>query len=156
MRKFLAALVILTLVASYEASAVAATPIVALGKTCNKPGTIQSSGKKKLQCVTAGSKTAVWKTYIPVKSSPTLNTPTPRAVSPVATPSAPPAPTSFADLYANRLGISGAAWVKSQSVFKASTTMTPPIEIFTGPNTNPYETNAKASIDKVTKLMGGA
>lgn len=34
--------------------------------------------------------------------------------------------------------------------------MTPPIEIFTGPNTNPYETNAKASIDKVTKLMGGA
>ena len=155
MRKLLASLVVLTFVASYADCAVAATPLVALGKSCNKPGTIQSSGKTKLQCVITGSKTAVWKKYIPVKSSPVQNSTTPTTSAPAEMPSTPTAPTSFADLYANRMGISSAAWSKSRSVFEASVKTAPPVAIFTGPNTTPYEKNAWATIDKVTKLMGG-
>ena len=139
MRKLFASFVIVALLASYAEGAVAATPVVAAGKPCNKPGAIQSSGKTNLRCMITGARSAVWKKYSP-------------SPSPVKPPSAP---TSFSDLYANRLGISYAAWAKSNNVFVSSTKFPPPVSIFTGPNTKPYETNAFETISRVTKLLDG-
>jgi len=155
MRKIVATLIALSCILGNFESSVAASPVIALGKSCNKPGLIQQVGKVRLQCIITGAKTASWKKYTEPKSNPVRSVPVPLAVP---TPSADPIPTgstSFSDLYANRLGISRAAWAKSQSVFEASTSVTPPIEIFTGPNTKPYETNANVTVDKVTKLISG-
>lgn len=109
-----------------------------------KPRT-SSSDHQAVQPVTA-----------PLQSPVTQASSAPTSQPAAQQPSPPVVPTSFTDLYANRAGIMYGAWSKSNAVFQASTAAVPPIQIFTGPNTKPFESDPAASIGLVAKILGGS
>ena len=143
------------------------------GDVCKKVGTTSTVKGLKYTCIKSGKK-MVWSKGVPVKKvtpapsatpkpSPSVEvspapvpstTPTP-SPSPTPTPTSEPIvlPTSFADLYENRKGISLAAWQKSSEIIKANKSKAGILEIFTGPNTKPYYDDYPTAVSLVSRLF---
>jgi hypothetical protein len=143
------------------------------GDVCKKVGTTSTVKGLKYTCIKSGKK-MVWSKGVPVKKvtpapsatpkpSPSVEvspapvpstTPTP-SPSPTPTPTSEPIvlPTSFADLYENRKGISLAAWQKSSEIIKANKSKAGTLEIFTGPNTKPYYDDYPTAVSLVSRLF---
>ena len=149
---FLSALVLISIVTAPQSHG-AALPV--LGKSCNQPMQIQSSGKTKLVCTITGPHAAIWKKYVPSATAPSATTPS--AVAPTAAPTAKASePTSFSDLYANRQGLARAAWEKLNSAISTSAASLPTVEIYRGPNTPQYDQNPQAALSTDLQLFPNA
>lgn len=148
-----------------------AAAAVKQGQACKKVGITSTSNGLKFTCVKSGKK-LVWNKGVPVKKVNPIpaNTPTPApspkvdpsptpsaTVTPTPTPTPEPIvlPTSFADLFENRKGISLAAWQKSSEIIKANKSKAGSLEIFTGPNTKPYYDDYPTAVSLVSRLFPG-
>ena len=128
------------------------------GSACKKAGLISVESGRKFTCVKQGKK-FVWDKGVVVKTKP-ANVPAP-VTTPTSTPSptatTPVVPTSFADLWEKRAGISYASWSSAVTAMSKNPSSLPPIEIFRGPNTPTYSTDAalKTALEDVSKLYSG-
>jgi hypothetical protein len=125
-----------SLLTSTSASAVAKQ-----GSTCKKAGITSTVNGLKFTCIKSGKK-LVWSKGVAVKKA----APTPTAQSVVL-------PTSFEDLYANRKGISLAAWQKSSEIIKSTKSKAGTLEVFTGPNTTPNFDDYPTPVSLVSRLF---
>jgi hypothetical protein len=97
-------------------------------------------------------------TPTPTPSPSVSATPTPSATAestPTPTPTVIATPTGFSDLYENRKGISQAAWNKSSELIKANKAKNGTLEIYTGPNTQPYFDDYPTAVGLVSRLFPG-
>jgi hypothetical protein len=117
MKKILTALLTLSLLSSYTSPAFSANKVVA-GATCAKAGQVSASNKPLLICTKNGKK-LIWKEAGKASFTP------------------PAEPTSFENLYANRAGVSYAAWRKISESIKGNTSKLGTLDIHTGPNSSP-------------------
>jgi hypothetical protein len=162
--------------------AYSATPPKA-GSVCLKQGLTKTHQGKKYTCIKSGKK-LVWSkgvvkekatatpaptvtvtatpnptpTPIPTPTQTPTPTPTPSpspTPTPTPTPTFPDAPTSFDDLIANYLGISYAAWSKSNAAISAASDVAPPFNALTGPNTTLAFKNPASAYDLVARMYSG-
>ena len=112
------------------------------GAVCIKANQVVASNGYTFQCVKMG-KSLVWSKGTKVK----LPTPTAKPVP------SPITPTSFEDLYANRSGIAYAAWKSINSAKGGSPVQLPPIETYTGPNTNPQGPSPTVALQFIANLF---
>jgi hypothetical protein len=128
------------------------------GSACKKAGLISVESGRKFTCVKQGKK-FVWDKGVVVKPVPAkVPTPTPTPTpTPSPTATTPVVPTSFADLWEKRSGISYASWSSAVNAMSKNPSSLPPIEIFRGPNTPTYSTDAalKTALEDVSKLYSG-
>ena len=154
---FLSALVLISIVTAPQSHG---SVLPVLGKSCNQPMRIQTSGKTKLVCTITGPHAAIWKKYVPSPTAPSATAPsatTPSAVTPTAAPTAKASePTSFSDLYTNRQGLARAAWEKLNSAISTSAASLPTVEIYRGPNTPQYDQNPQAALSTDLQLFPNA
>ncbi len=161
-RKFVASLILFSLIAS-PAAVNAAAPKA--GAKCAKTGATATASGKKFTCIKSGKK-LVWNKGVIIKAA----APTPTAIgdpigaiggSPANSPAPAPvvkypdAPTSFDDLIANYEGISYAAWSKSSAAIKASNDVAPPFKVLTGANTTLAFKNPASAFDLVARMYSG-
>ena len=112
------------------AGAQAATKIGSACKQINATSTINGVSVK---CLKTGNK-YTWKRVATANNSAAL-------------------PTSFADLVANRKGISQAAWTKVNQSISKSAPKVGTLEIYTGPKTKPYFNDYQKAISLVSRLF---
>ncbi len=127
------------------------------GSACKKAGVSTVDSGRKYTCVKQGKK-FVWDKGVVVKANPSkVPAPVPTS-TPTPTASGPAVPTSFADLWEKRAGISYATWLSANAAMSKNPSTLPPVEIFRGPNTPIYFTDAKliSALEDVTKLYAGA
>jgi hypothetical protein len=129
---------------------------VKAGSACSKAGIKSVSAGKTYICVKSGKK-LVWDkgVLIPVaKPAPSKSEP---ALAPTATASAPSiaVPTSLADLYEKRKGISYSVWSKFNKAVSQPDVTLPPIEIYRGPNTRTYVKDPNSYFKQVVQLFPG-
>ena len=154
MKRSLALAIILCLLClSLPAHSVAAAKA---GSACPKFGKTAVIGGKKFTCVKSGKK-SIWNKGVATKdpgtgvkktdeekSSPTAGTkwPVPSKM-----------PSSFADLYENREGISYSAWLKTAKAMSANAGKVPPLDVLIGPNTKPWSSNHEEVIKQVSQAF---
>ena len=131
MKKFVSILLTIALITP-TAQSFAATPKA--GAACKKLNEVQIVKNVKFTCIKSGKK-LIWDFTIE-KTKPVTFVPS-------------PAPTSFDDLYEKRAGISYAAWFKTTQIMKNSTAREAELEIYTGPNTKPWQ-NDVAAVQRMT------
>lgn len=125
------------------------------GSACPKIGKTAVIGGKKFTCVKSGKK-SIWKKAVATKypgtgvkktdeekSSPSAGT---KWLAPSKMPS------SFADLYENREGISYKALQVTAEIMAKNVAKVPPIEVLVGPSTTPWSSNH----EEVVKLTSSA
>jgi hypothetical protein len=125
------------------------TPTVAhgatkIGATCTKPNATSTASGVSVKCLKTGSK-YTWKKVASAKTG--AKAPTAASEEPVTVP------TSFADLKANRKGISQGAWSKVNKAITTNAAKIGTFEIFTGPNTKPYYDDYLKAVTLVSKLF---
>ena len=126
------------------------------GSACPKIGKTAVIGGKKFTCVKSGKK-SIWNKGVVTKdpgtgvkktdeekSSPTAGTkwPVPSKL-----------PSSFADLYDNRAGISYAAWLKISKAISTNASKIPAMEVLIGPNTKSWSSNHEEVIKQVSQAF---
>ena len=126
------------------------------GSACPKIGKTAVIGGKKFTCVKSGKK-SIWNKGVATKdpgtgvkktdeekSSPSAGTkwPVPSKL-----------PSSFADLYDNRAGISYAAWLKISKAISTNASKIPAMEVLIGPNTKPWSSNHEEVIKQVSQAF---
>lgn len=111
-------LILLTVTLIFPSAQVSASAPTA-GAACKKIGKTYLSNGKTLTCIKKGKKA----TWIELKK--------PKVESIKS-------PTSFENLYENRLGISKTAWEKVSTTIQSSQSKVGQLEIHTGPNTKPF------------------
>jgi hypothetical protein len=116
-----------------------------IGATCSKPNATSTVTGVSVKCVKTGSK-YTWKKVAAPK-------PSTKASATAVPEQAVTFPTSFADLKANRKGISQAAWAKVNAAISTNAAKIGTFEIFTGPNTKPYYEDYLKVATLVSKLF---
>ncbi len=156
MRKLLrlvALIIPMVLVASNSYAAVKA------GSPCSKAGIKSVSAGKTYTCVKSGKKLAWNKgVLIPVaKPAPSASAAPVTSASPTPKASTPDiaVPTSFADLYEKRKGISYSVWSKFNKAVSQPDATLPTIEIYRGPNTPTYVKDPNSYFKQVVQLFPG-
>jgi len=131
-----------------------ANAAVKAGTSCKAEGSISVMGKKTFTCIKSGKK-LVWD-----KGSIVALSPMPSQTSTESKVVVPninlPIPTSFQDLYQNRSGIAYGAWLKTSTVMKDSKAQLPPLEVFIGPQTTPWNGNVEEMMSLVSKSFPNA
>ena len=103
---------------------------VKAGSVCSKVGTKSIAGGKTYTCVKSGKK-LVWDKGVK-------------------------APTSFQNLYQNRVGIAYSAWLKTAEVMNKSTARIPETNMYVGPNTKPWYSESEKTFGLVSKAFPNA
>jgi hypothetical protein len=130
-KKLVVFISVLTLLLS--GSAVVANAAVKQGAKCTKANAVSGVNGTSFQCLKSGGK-YTWKKVATANNSAAL-------------------PTSFADLVANRKGISQAAWTKVNQSISKSAPKVGTLEIYTGPKTKPYFKDYQKAISLVSRLF---
>ena len=130
-KKLVVFISVLTLLLS--GSVVVANAAVKQGAKCTKPNAVSMVNGTSFKCLKTGNK-YTWIRVSTAGNSAAL-------------------PTSFADLVANRKGISQAAWIKVNQSIAKNTSKVGTFDIHTGPNTKPYFDDYPKPVALVSKLF---
>jgi hypothetical protein len=136
------------------------------GAPCKKAKLMSVSGGKLYTCVKSGKK-LVWnkgevisKTLSYDSAPTTPRTGVKKTDEEKSSPSAgtkwpvpSKLPSSFADLYENREGISYSAWLKTAKAMSANAGKVPPLDVLIGPNTKPWSSNHEEVIKQVSQAF---
>ena len=136
------------------------------GAPCKKAKLMSVSGGKLYTCVKSGKK-LVWnkgevisKTLSYDSAPTTPRTGVKKTDEEKSSPSAgtkwpvpSKLPSSFADLYENREGISYSAWLKTAKAMSANAGKVPPLDVLIGPNTKPWSSNHEEVVKQVSQAF---